>query len=131
MCVFFKYFGFFYHPSYFFKRVSSLGLFPSLILCRVRGQQRILLYVQTTEGLSTAFPLVKLSVSFISYEILSMLHLSSLFLQQGKIFFYESSEFWIELLTTTPEDDNNSLVKISYTALADNNSILLEVVSLF
>lgn len=97
----------------------------------MRGQQRILLYVQTTEGLSAAFPLVKLSVSFISYEILSMLHLSSLFLQQGKIFFYESSEFWIELLTTTPEDDNNSLVKISYTALADNNSILLEVVSLF
>ena len=47
------------------------------------------------------------------------------------MFFYESSEFWIELLTTTPEDDNNSLVKISYTALADNNSILLEVVSLF
>lgn len=80
VCVFLSISFYFGHFSYFFKRVSSLGLFPSSFFVGMRGQQRILLYVQTTEGLSAAFPLVKLSVSFISYEILSMLHLSSLFL---------------------------------------------------
>lgn len=50
------------------------------------------------------------------------------FLWQGRVIFHESSEFWIELLTTTPEKQNNSHVKISYTSIDDNHTILLQVV---
>ncbi|KAL9986473.1 hypothetical protein ACROYT_G000628 [Oculina patagonica] len=45
----------------------------------------------------------------------------------GRIIFHESSEFWIELLTTTQEKQNNSQVKISYTSLDNNETILLQV----
>ena len=47
---------------------------------------------------------------------------------QGRIIFHESKEFWIELVTTTPEGQNHSKVKALYTSI-DNNTILLQVVS--